>query len=362
MNRVLIICPPTIDGTGGAQCMNRNIESIKTINGSENTYVYNVISKKTIGLKNVFKRLINIIHGYYSGLDSLQEQTIIDNIKEHNINVVYIDRSIYGKIAKTVKKYNSNIKIYTFFHNCELEYMFNSVIETKRIVELYNLILIYRNENIACKYSDEIIVLNDRDKKAISKYYRRNAKYIIPITFKPWYEPNCTNLSVSHPYKALFVGSYFYGNTLGLKWFCLYVLPHIDIHLTIVGSGMEKLASEVNQSEKLTIQGKVPDLKPYYEEADFVILPILSGGGMKVKTGESLMFGKYIIGSPEALTGYDVDNSTATICSSVQDFINAINTLKLTSKFNKASRDLFDKKYSFNNSLELFKKVFKTHD
>ena len=47
---------------------------------------------------------------------------------------------------------------------------------------------------------------------------------------------------------------------------------------------------------------------------------------MKVKTAEALMFGKPIIGTDEALEGYDVERQRSVFrCNSSQDFINAIN-------------------------------------
>lgn len=79
---------------------------------------------------------------------------------------------------------------------------------------------------------------------------------------------------------------------------------------------------------------------------------------MKVKTAESLMFGKYIVGTPEAFIGYDINSSIASVCETEDDFIYVINNLHIEAKYNKPSRDLFDTKYSYNHSLNIFKKIF----
>lgn len=361
MNKILIICTSTSSDNGGYQCIERNIDSIIDIYGKSNTEVFRIKGKK-ISVKKLsnglISRLKEIVKGYYGGLDWKQENKIIQYIKNKQITTLYIDGSFYGRLAKVIKSKYSTIKIVTFFHNCEFEYSINALRANKNYLSFYNPLLAFYNEWAACKYSDEIIVLNNRDKEALTKHYGRSQCFIIPITFKPWYTPQNIDKETITPLKALFVGSYFYGNIEGLKWFCKYILPNVNINLTIVGSGMDKLLSEIPSSNKLNIHGKVPELVEYYENADFVILPILSGGGMKVKTAEALMFGKYIVGTPEAFTGYEINNSVATVCSSAQEFINTLNILSLKMKYNKGSRELFEKNYSYNNSLEIFKKVF----
>lgn len=358
MNRVLIVCMSPSTDNGGNQCINRNIESITEIFGLSSTYVFRISNKVTKGLLKIPIKLIDVVSGYYYGLDHNKIQKIIEIIKEKQIDTIYIDGSFFGKLAKIIKSRFSTINVITFFHNCEFDYSKSSLIANNNYLSFYNPLLAYRNERNACKYSDEIIVLNNRDAKAIKKYYGISQCQIIPITFKPWYEPSNENQQINNPLHAVFVGSYFYGNTVGLKWFCSKVLPFVNIQFTIVGSGMEKLLTEIPYSDKLKIKGRVEDLTEVYEEADFVLLPILSGGGMKVKTAESLMFGKYIVGTPEAFIGYDINSSIASVCETEDDFINVINNLHIEAKYNKPSRDLFDTKYSYNHSLNIFKKIF----
>lgn len=38
-----------------------------------------------------------------------------------------------------------------------------------------------------------------------------------------------------------------------------------------------------------------------------MVMPIFSGSGMKVKTAEALMYGKFLIGTKEAFEGYEID-------------------------------------------------------
>jgi glycosyltransferase involved in cell wall biosynthesis len=200
--------------------------------------------------------------------------------------------------------------------------------------------------------------LNEKDAKRLQLLYGRKADAIIPITMKDDYTtPSQVQSIVTKGKEALFVGSYFFGNTQGLKWFCNDILPHTDAHLTIVGSGMDAFVNDITVTSQITIHSNVPDLTPYYEAADFVVLPITTGGGMKVKTAEALKYGKYIIGTCEALEGYNVNDSIATICNCTNDFIQAISRFVPGQKFIPAARNLFQEQYSYQASLERFKNI-----
>ena len=65
-----------------------------------------------------------------------------------------------------------------------------------------------------------------------------------------------------------------------------------------------------------------------YTNAYGVIMPIFLGSGMKVKTTEALMYGKAIIATDEALTGYSIDGIDGIYkCNSAEEFIDAINNV-----------------------------------
>ena len=72
------------------------------------------------------------------------------------------------------------------------------------------------------------------------------------------------------------------------------------------------------------------------------------------------MYGKYILATMEALTGYYVNSSMAIQCDSADEFICAIRNLNLKYKYNECSRKLFDERYSFDVSLKLFELIFNT--
>ena len=345
--------------TGGMQCSRRNLQSLKVLWGEQNVDTYIITPyQNRHKLFTKFKRVRDIFLGYMGGLDKKREIEILRLFETKKYTDLYIDSSLLGILAKRIKQINPSIRIYTFFHNVEFDFVKHSVRVNRDYWRFYWLPLAKLNEKYACQYSDRIIALNQRDALGLEKLYGRSPDICIPITFKSSYAINPTSiLRRCTGKKALFVGSYFYGNVEGIRWFCKNVLPIVDIHLIIVGAGMDNLVNDIGVNEKVTIASNVPDLTPYYEDADFVVLPILSGGGMKVKTAEALMYGKFILATKEALIGYDVTPDIACQCDSSDDFVKAISNLNISYKFNEASRKLFDAKYSFDASLPLFKQL-----
>ena len=346
--------------TGGSQCSMRNYQSLVDLYGLDNVGRYIIEPKKNKRtFFSILGRIRDIFRCYMGGMKKSREKEIIQILKEQHYTDLFIDSSLLGILALKVKRKLPHIRIYTFFHNFEYLFVKDLIRVNRDYIRFYWLPLVFINEKFACKFSDKLISLNQRDINGLKMMYGRTADIQIPITLRTSYFPTdeIVRQISSDTKSVLFVGSYFFGNVQGIKWFCKNVLPLVDIHLTIVGSGMERLKNEIDINKKISIYDSVPNLTPYYESADFVLLPILSGSGMKVKTAEALMYGKFIIGTSEALRGYEINDKVAIKCDSIEEFCQAIKSHTSIYKFNKYSRQLFEQKYSFEISLQLFTKV-----
>jgi hypothetical protein len=334
---------------GLSRAMQRNYDALRNENTIHHFNLFNCYKNSALSKK------INLLFGRYYGLSQENEQKVLE-LCEY-MDFVWLDCSYYGKLAKIIKQKYSSKKIITFFHNCEYDFM--------KQEHPYNLVrqyVIKKNEDCACKYSDKIIVLNERDKVMIQKFYNRIADAVIPISFSDR-KINFSEEKISKIPTALFLGTNFHANIHGLKWFAEKVLPFVNIKLKIVGKNMDKIS--LLKNEKLEIFGYIENLDECMQEADFMIYPIFKGGGMKVKTCEALMHGKSIIGTSEAFQGYDVDfEKVGACCETAEEFIAAINEFpkKTNSKFNQYSRNLFLEKYSDDVVFKQVADVFREHD
>ena len=108
----------------------------------------------------------------------------------------------------------------------------------------------------------------------------------------------------------------------------------------------------------MNVIGSVDSTDEYYYSHAAVIMPIRYGAGMKVKTAEAMMFGRYIFASDEALEGYEVEGIDGIKrCNTAEEYIKEINYFfnsPLIPKYSTETRQLFLSKYETNSIKEIF--------
>lgn len=350
--KILFISTNCSDNGGGAVITKRNLDVLKEIAGTNNVLVITIEKQKT-KLSDVVDRCTK---HYVVGLNSSLVKKIIQISKDFDI--IWIDGSFWGRLAKELKHNGYQGRIITFFHNVEKYFRKRNFFQTL-MYPLYNRPII-KSEIEGIVYSDNLIALTKRDANYIKKIKSNSSITILPSSIKDSFisdKETQKNSSEKSLLKLLFVGSYFYANVNGLTWFIKNVIPKINVELTIVGSNMDRLP--FHSIKNIHIYGFVPDLGVFYRNCDAIISPIFEGSGMKTKTTEALMWGKYIIGSHEAFVGFTIPQGLYKECNTVDEFINGINMLSNNKppKFIKEVRDLYLKKYSFNNSVDIIKRM-----
>lgn len=270
-----------------------------------------------------------------------QEKQIVKEINDVEYDLIVLDGSWFGRILTSIAKK----KVVLFLHNIEIDYSLQRY--KKNCLTFLKLNSVRKNEMYAVKSADYICVLNNRDEKLLQKYYGRKADLLLPIVLEDKYSEHEQEYKEKEDY-LLFVGSYFTPNIEGIKWFIQNVMPYIHVKLVVAGKNMEHLKKLENSNVK--IFGTVEDLSEIYVNAMAVVLPIFSGGGMKVKTAEALMYGKKIYATNEALQGYEIEGiSSICECNSSEEFIENINKEQEKRKFYSENRELFLKKYEQKN-------------
>lgn len=347
----LFIAKDTNYSGGGTVISERNYETFCRVFPQKDTIKYGIKKEQN---NSSFPILERCLKHYVNGINTNIILTVSNLVS--NCEYVWIDNSSYGALARNLKKNNYTGKIIVFFHN--IEYIFQKRSFFKRMLyPIFNL-PIKNAEKDAAKYADLIFVLTERDKNIIQNWGVNTPIVLLPSSIKDTYRSYPEKNDKYVKKEILFVGSNFYANANGIMWFINNVLPYVNVHLTIVGNRMDKLP--IKSNEKIEIHGFVDDLYEFYSRADCIIAPIFEGSGMKTKTTEALMWGKFIIGTKEAFCGFDITDDIGICCENKADFINAINTIEnRNSKFNMASRNLFLNKYSNEKSLEIVRNAIK---
>lgn len=342
---------------GGGQVAKKNYDMICSVVGEENVdcyYVHEEGKKATLWdyLCGAFFTLFN----YYYGLTPKRVSQIVEKAQAYD--EVFIDRTLFGLIAKKLKKSGYQGKIVSYFHNVEKIY-FDAKLSRKLPFRSIMIHCADVNDRYSCEYSDVIVALNERDSRLIDEYYGRKADYLVPVALPDRLSSDVDTQSYTRTKPlCLFLGAYFPPNNKGILWFVENVLPKVDIQVRIVGKGMSKLKEENEALKDIEVLSDVPDLKPLLAEADLMILPIFEGSGMKVKTCESLMYGKNILATSEAFEGYEVDyDRVGGKCDTAEDFIKKISEFQCSPKprFNTYSREMYLQKYSNQSILSTYK-------
>lgn len=343
---------------GGEQCSQKNYNVLSQLVGEENIttyYIHDESKKKSVldYAKGVFYFPFN----YYFGLTPKRVHEIVSLAQAYD--VVFIDRSVFGIVAKKLKESGYKGRVISFFHNVEVPY-FEAKLGNKPGKGIL-LRCIDANDRYACQYSDRTITLNPRDDEELYQRYGRKADVLIPVAFKDKYQKeHYSEETTSLQPLCLFLGAYFPPNNEGIIWFVKNVLPNVNVKVKVVGKGMARLKAEEPLLKDIEVISDAPDLLPYFEEADIMVLPIFKGSGMKVKTCESLMYGKNIIATDEAFMGYEVDyDRVGGKCNTAEEFITRIKEFETNPRprFNAYSRQMFLEKYSEEAVVEKFRKV-----
>jgi glycosyltransferase involved in cell wall biosynthesis len=148
--------------------------------------------------------------------------------------------------------------------------------------------------------ADLIVAISEEDAKVFQKML---PDHPIVVTPKAVVTERLSDRVV--PCRCLFVGSDNQPNQEGLTWFLDSVWPLVlqerpNAHLQVCGSVGRLFTKAYPQ---VVFSGKVPNLRDAYAEAEIVIVPLLSGSGMKIKLVEACAFGKACVTTSVGLQG-----------------------------------------------------------
>lgn len=308
--------------------------------------------------KNKFSRICQWLQGNTMYISNHTIANICKLIKKNNIELVFIEDSVFGSLVKKIKMQFPRMKVISFYHDMGADLFVQWAKRENWMGKIECKLSIYQ-EKLNQKYSDINIVFNQRDAMLYEQYYGEKPDAVIPIStpvpvlnknIAEWQEENTEIVQI------LFVGSKYYPNIVGIKWFYNNVLPGLkpNIQINIVGRGTELLKKEFTDS-RIRIYGGVESLAPYYLGADIVIAPLFDGGGMKTKTVEALSYGKCIVATDEGLEGFweemddAVRNKIVFKINSIEEWIKVLNKLSFhrNKKFNESVYELFVRRFSY---------------
>lgn len=361
-----------------------HLEALKEIYGDKNVFYVDFSFNKP------YKREENYIcYGKYNGQIErvkriIQKNTMIisnkiirelcEIIVNKDIDIIFSEESVIGSFYKQAKKIKKDIKIITFYHDIGADLFRQWRKQPGLLNKIENSLSIYQ-EKMCVKYGDYNWVFHQADFNKFNKFYGLAPDIMIPlaspvpVAIKQIQDKE--DIQSGKVKKLLFVGSSYYPNVIGIRWFVKNVLPELDknIQLVIVGRGLEFLKKEF-QDSRVNVVGTVETPVPYYLDADIFIAPLFDGGGMKVKSIEAISYGKCFVGTEESLHGFweefsdSVRNKFIYKVNTKEEWIEIINKLATqdTYKFNKTVFNDFYSHFSYETMKKSFEEQLKRID
>ena len=143
-------------------------------------------------------------------------------------------------------------------------------------------------------------------------------------------------------------------NADGINWFLKNVWVDVvaknpNVKLYLAGRNMPEWLLNLKM-ENVVIEGEVPDSHAFINSRSVMIVPLTSGGGMRVKIIEGMAFGKTIISTAVGAEGIEYENGVnLLIANTEREFVDAINTCLNNTAFSdslgKNARTLVESKY-----------------
>jgi len=132
-------------------------------------------------------------------------------------------------------------------------------------------------------------------------------------------------------------------------------LPNYKISALIIGRSPPKSIRDFAKKgsvKNISVIGTVPDVLPYLQTLDILVLPLRHGAGSKIRTLEAMASGICIVGSPLAFIGIDafIPDEHAIIAISIDEFVDKVCYLiqhddvrmKIAEESNRFVQDRFD--------------------
>ncbi len=315
----------------------------------------------------IARSLISSTPYIISKFSSMEMHRYVNKIlKKKKINIIYIDNIHMAQYTPDWYRgkviYDANEIIHSTYKSFVHEKV--SVI-TKLFITLES-VKLERYEKFWLAKFDHIFTISKLDRMNFIKMNIDSSKVsFLPIPYKIKDVYN----SYHFPIIYIIASLSWFPNTQGIKWFIDNVFPLVtkrvkNVKLNIVGKNNKQLYIRYSHISSIRFLGYQTNLEKEYKKASVIVVPIFSGGGIRVKILEAMSYGLPIVTTLKGIEGIDVQNRKEVLISNnsydfAKGVLEIIRNKKLARKLSRNSINFIEKNYNIDMTSKVLKKMFR---
>jgi polysaccharide biosynthesis protein PslH len=258
------------------------------------------------------------------------ESKLAEILSQNKYDIIQLENIFVAHYLDLIREL-SKAKIILNSANIEYEIWERMSVKSSWLKNRYFRILakqLKREEEEIWQKVDGIICATDKDKATISTV--KTTDKLITLPFYLDTSKYKVNETIIETPTFFHIGAMdWLPNVEGIEWFVEKVWRKLTIInlLHLAGKGMSEKIMELN-SPKIAIHGFVKNAIDFMNAYDIMIVPLLSGSGIRVKIIEAMALGKCIISTTIGAEGINYTvNKNILIANNEEEFFSIINSL-----------------------------------
>ncbi len=281
--------------------------------------------------RNLFKGTSYIIERFVS---ADFDNNLKDILQRNDFDIVHVDGLPPAAYIDTLRQFSS-AKISMRAHNVEhVIWERIAANESNPIKKIYVALQAKRLKKFeinALEKCDLVLAISKEDEETIRKCKPGVKTVVVPAGMDIPSKQQNENFDVQN---LFFIGSFdWMPNKQGMEWFLKEIWPQLstgfpDLQLQIAGKKMPPSLWQ-HADKNIKPLGEVPDAKEFMLKAGVMVVPIISGSGIRIKILEAMALGKTIIATDIATEGLGLTNGeNVLIANNAAEFILQIGRCK----------------------------------
>jgi glycosyltransferase involved in cell wall biosynthesis len=292
---------------------------------------YNIDTSMSLfdGFLTTFSRNAYNVDRYY---DANFEKLLIGEVRKTAYDIIQFEGLFVAPYVDAVRK-NCKARLVYRAHNMEHQIWERLAQQKSDPFKKFYLKLMSRRikkyEIQQINKFDAIAVFTAQDQGAMMLYGAKMPVEIVPVGIDPGhYKPDFSKTEFP---SLFFLGSLDWTpNREGIEWFLQtfhndLVSDELRVKFYVAGNDIPEEFDEYEVMGKIFIQGEVDDGLEFVNSKSIMIVPLLSGGGMRVKIVEGMAMQKCIISTSLGAEGINYKNGVNILIANTRDeFFRAI--------------------------------------